>query len=99
MFAIFETGGKQYKVQKGDVIYAEKLEGAEGSNIVFDKVLMVDAKTGAPYINGATVTCKIEKHGKQDKIVIIKHKRYSRLLKRQGHRQPYTKLTVVDIKA
>lgn len=99
MFAIFETGSKQYKVQKGDTIYVEKLDNAEGTNVTFDKVLMIDSKVGNPYIKGATITCKIEKQGKQKKILIIKHKRYSRLLKRQGHRQPYTKLTVVDIKA
>ncbi len=99
MFAIFETGSKQYKVQKGDTIYVEKIDSAEGTSITFDKVLMIDSKIGNPYLKGATITCKVEKQGKQKKILIIKHKRYSRLLKRQGHRQPYTKLTVVDIKA
>ena len=99
MFAIFETGSKQYNVKKGDVIYTEKLNVKEGESITFDKVLMVDSKVGTPYLKGATVTCKVEKHDKQKKITIIKHKRYSRLLKRQGHRQPYTKLVVTDIKA
>lgn len=97
MFAIFETGGKQYKVQKGDVIYVEKLEAQEGTDVVFKRVLMVDSKIGNPHIENATVSCKVEKHGKQKKIHIIKHKRYSRYLKRQGHRQPYTKLVVNDI--
>lgn len=97
MFAIFEVGSKQYKVQKGDVIYVEKLENKEGEKVSFSKVLMVDSKIGAPYVENATVTCQVEKHGKQKKIFIIKHKRYTRSLKRQGHRQPYTKLTVTDI--
>lgn len=97
MFAIFETGSKQYKVQKGDVIYTEKLDAKEGDKITFDKVLMIDSNIGAPLIKGANVICSVEKQGKQKKITIIKHKRYSRYLKRQGHRQPYTKLTVISI--
>lgn len=97
MFAIFEVGSKQYKVQKGDVIYVEKLENQEGEKVSFSKVLMVDSKIGAPYLKDASVSCKVEKQGKQKKIHIIKHKRYTRSLKRQGHRQPYTKLTVIDI--
>lgn len=97
MFAIFEVGSKQYKVQKGDVIYVEKLENKEGETVSFSTVLMVDSKIGNPYVKDATVTCKVEKQGKQRKIFIIKHKRYTRSLKRQGHRQPYTKLTVTNI--
>lgn len=97
MFAIFETGSKQYKVQKGDVIYVEKLDNKEGETVSFSKVLMVDNNVGKPYLENAKVTCKVEKQGKQKKIFIIKHKRYTRSLKRQGHRQPYTKLSVTDI--
>lgn len=97
MFAIFETGGKQYRVQKGDIIYVEKLEAKEGTTVAFDKVLMVDTKIGNPILKNAKVSCKVEKQGKQKKISIIKHKRYSRYLKRQGHRQPYTKLVVTNI--
>lgn len=97
MFAIFEVGSKQYKVQKGDVIYVEKLENKEGESVSFSTVLMVDSKIGTPYVSNASVTCKVEKQGKQKKIHIIKHKRYTRSLKRQGHRQPYTKLTVTNI--
>ncbi|MGL5640216.1 MAG: 50S ribosomal protein L21 [Mycoplasmoidaceae bacterium] len=99
MFAIFETGGKQYKVQKDDVIYVEKLDKNEGEVANFNNVLMIDNKVGTPYIKGASVTCKIEKQGKQKKINIIKHKRYSRMLKRKGHRQAYTKMSVVSINA
>lgn len=94
MFVIFETGGKQYKVQKGDVIYVEKIDSKEGSIVDFDKVLMIDDKVGMPFVKNASVKCKVEKQGRQKKIFIIKHKRYSRYLKRQGHRQPYTKLSV-----
>ena len=97
MFAIFEVGSKQYKVQKGDVIYVEKQDKKVGESISFDKVLMVDSTVGKPYIKNASVSCKVEKQGKQKKILIIKHKRYTRSLKRQGHRQPYTKLVVTDI--
>lgn len=97
MFAIFETGGKQYKVQKGDSIYVEKLDAKEGSIVNFDKVLMVDGKPGTPFLKNAQVKCKIEKQGKQKKIFIIKHQRYARHLKRMGHRQPYTKLVVTGI--
>lgn len=97
MFAIFETGGKQYKVQKGDVIYVEKLEEKEGKSISFSNVLMIDSNVGTPFVKGASVTCKVEKQGKRKKIKIIKHKRYTRHLKRQGHRQPYTKLVVTSI--
>ncbi len=97
MFAIFEAGGKQYKVQKDDVIYVEKIDQPEGTKTEFQNVLMVGDKIGKPYLKGASVTCKIEKHGKQKKINIIKHKRYTRMLKRQGHRQQYTKLSVVSI--
>ena len=81
MFAIFETGGKQYKVQRNDIIYAEKHEKKEGEVAKVDNVLMVNGKFGAPFVKGASVTCKVEKQGKQKKINIIKHKRYSRMLK------------------
>lgn len=97
MFAIFETGGKQYIVKQGDSIFVEKINLKEGEEISFDKVLMIDSKIGNPYLSNASVSCKVEKQGKQKKILIIKHKRYSRYLKRQGHRQPYTKLVVTSI--
>lgn len=99
MFAIFVTGGKQYNVKQGDVIYVEKLDAKEGTQVSFSDVLMVNANVGNPFVKNAKVVCKVEKHGKQKKIRIIKHKRYSRYLKRQGHRQPYTKLVVTNIEA
>lgn len=98
MFAIFETGGKQYKVSVGDVIYVEKLDVAVGKEIKFDKVLMTSNKIGSPQVNGAIVTATVEKQGKQKKIRIIKFKSKKHYYKRQGHRQPYTKLLIKDIK-
>lgn len=99
MFAIFETGSKQYKVQQNESIYIEKIDGKVGDKVIFDKVLMIDSKVGSPYLNGASITCKIEKQGKQKKLNIIKFKSQKHHMKRQGHRQPYTKLIVSEIKA
>ncbi|MGL4769151.1 MAG: 50S ribosomal protein L21 [Mycoplasmoidaceae bacterium] len=99
MITVFETGSKQYKVQKGDVIYTEKIDAKIGDILNFNKVYYVSGKIGNPFVKGAFVSCSVEKHGKQKKITIIKHKRYSRYLKRQGHRQQYTKLVVTDINA
>ncbi|MDE6477451.1 MAG: 50S ribosomal protein L21 [Mycoplasmoidaceae bacterium] len=98
MFAIFETGGKQYKVSVNDTIYAEKIEGKIGDKITFDKVLMCGDKIGMPYVQGASVVCEIVKQGKQPKITIIKHISQKHHTKKQGHRQPYTKLVVKEIK-
>ncbi|GHU48737.1 50S ribosomal protein L21 [Bacilli bacterium] len=98
MFAIFETGNKQYKVTTGDSFFAEKIEGKVGDTITFDKVLMIDQEIGKPYLTNAKVVCQIEKQGKQDKLLIIKHISQKHHTKRQGHRQPYTKLIVKEIK-
>ncbi len=97
MYAIIETGGKQIKVEAGQEIYVEKLNGEAGDVITFDKVLFVggdDTKVGVPFVEGATVTAKVEKHGKQRKITVFKYKAKKNYHKKQGHRQPYTKLTV-----
>ena len=97
MYAIIETGGKQIKVEAGQEIYVEKLNGEAGDTITFDKVLFVggdNAKVGVPFVEGATVTAKVEKHGKQKKITVFKYKAKKNYHKKQGHRQPYTKLTV-----
>ena len=99
MFAIFETGGKQYKVQQGDTIYVEKLEVADGQEIKFENILMVDNKFGQPYVKGALVVAVVEKHGKNKKIRVIKFKSKKHYYKRQGHRQPYTKLIIKSINA
>jgi large subunit ribosomal protein L21 len=98
MFAIFETGNKQYKVSVNDAFFAEKIEGNAGDIITFDHVLMIDHNIGTPYLANAKVVCKIEKQGKQDKLLIIKHISQKHHTKRQGHRQPYTKLIVTEIK-
>lgn len=97
MYAIIETGGKQIKVEAGQEIYVEKLNGEAGDTFTFDKVLFVggdDTKVGVPFVEGATVTAKVEKHGKQKKITVFKYKAKKNYRKKQGHRQPYTKLTI-----
>lgn len=97
MKAIFVTGGKQYYVSEGDVIYVEKLDTEAGKDVVFTDVLFADGKAGAPYVNGAKVTCTVEKHGRQKKIVVFKYKPKKKYRNKQGHRQPYTKLVVKKI--
>lgn len=97
MKAIFVTGGKQYYVSEGDVIYVEKLNNEAGSDVVFTDVLFVDGKAGTPYVDGAKVTCTVEKHGRQKKIVVFKYKPKKKYRNKQGHRQPYTKLVVKKI--
>ncbi len=99
MKAVIETGGKQYIVTKDSVIYVEKLDVPAGQTITFDNVLMVDGKIGNPYVSGAKVTAKVEKHGKQKKIVVYKYKPKKNYHRTQGHRQPYTKLVITKIEA
>ena len=102
MYAVIETGGKQLKVEAGQAIFVEKLEVNEGDVFTFDKVLFVggeDTKVGAPYIEGATVQAKVEKHGKDKKVVIYKYNPKKHYHKKQGHRQPYTKLIIEAINA
>lgn len=97
MKAIFETGGKQYYVAENDVIYVELLPNEVGTEIVFKNVLAVGDKIGTPYVEGASVTCLVEKHGKQKKIKVFKYRPKKKYRKTQGHRQPYTKLVVKKI--
>ena len=98
MKAIIETGGKQFTVSEKDVIYVEKLDVEAEKTITFDKVLMLDSEVGAPYLDGAKVTGKVIKHGKQPKIRIFKYVNKQRSTrKRQGHRQPYTKVEITKI--
>ncbi|MFD2612577.1 50S ribosomal protein L21 [Paenibacillus gansuensis] len=103
MYAIIETGGKQYKVQEGDVLFIEKLNAAEGENVTFDRVLVVSngesLTTGAPLVSGATVSATVEKHGKGQKIIVYKYKAKKNYRRKQGHRQPYTKVTIGKIQA
>ena len=100
MFAIFVTGGKQYKVAEGDVIFVEKLGVAEGEKVTFDKVLTVSGETlsvGTPYVAGATVVANVVKNGKSKKIDVIKYKAKKNEKKKIGHRQDYTKIQIEKI--
>ncbi|OHW62509.1 50S ribosomal protein L21 [Andreesenia angusta] len=101
MYAVVETGGKQYRVAEGDVIYVEKLEGAQGDSIDLSNVLLVsndgDVKVGKPYVEGAKVSATIEDQGKAKKIIVFKFKAKKDYRKKQGHRQPYTKLKISKI--
>jgi len=97
MKAVFKTGGKQYYVAEGDEIYVEKLEVEAGKTIDFTEVLAVGEKTGTPFVSGAKVTCEVVKSGKQKKIIVFKYKAKKKYRKKQGHRQPYTKLIVKKI--
>ncbi|MBB6674249.1 MULTISPECIES: 50S ribosomal protein L21 [Cohnella] len=103
MYAIIETGGKQYKVQAGDVIFVEKLSASEGDSVKFDKVLAVSNDkgfvSGTPLLAGASVTGKVEKHVKGEKIIVFHYKPKKNERKKQGHRQPYTKVTIESIQA
>ena len=97
MKAVFVTGGKQYYVAENDVIYVEKLPNEVGTEVTFTNVLAVDDKIGSPYVEGASVVCLVEKHGKQKKIKVFKYRPKKKYRKTQGHRQPYTKLVVKKI--
>ncbi|GMA55891.1 LSU ribosomal protein L21P [Alicyclobacillus sacchari] len=103
MYAIVETGGKQFKVSQGDTIFVEKLEGEVGSTIVLDKVFLVQdngqVKVGSPLVAGAKVVAKVIEHGRGKKIIVFKYKSKKNYHKKQGHRQPYTKLTIESIEA
>ena len=100
MQAIFVTGGKQYKVSEGDVIFVEKLE-LTGETVEFDNVLMTidgdSVNVGTPNVEGAKVTAKLIKNGKSKKIMVFKFKAKKNYRRRQGHRQPYTKLSIEKI--
>ena len=99
MNAIIETGGKQYNVSVGSEIYIEKLDVNEGDKVVFDKVLMANGVVGNPYLNGVSVEGKVIKNGKGKKINIFTYKqKKTTTRKRQGHRQPYTKVEITKIK-
>ncbi len=103
MYAVIETGGKQYKVQEGDIVFVERLSGEENSQVVFDKVIAIgdgsDIKVGAPYVDGASVEANLVKNGKDKKVIVYKMKPKKNYRRKQGHRQPYTKVQITAIKA
>lgn len=98
MKAVVETGGKQYYVEEGSIIYVEKLDAEVGSTVKFDKVLMVNGVAGKPYLANATVEGEVLKHGKNKKIKVFKYNAKKKFRKTQGHRQPYTKVEIKKIK-
>ena len=103
MFAIIETGGKQYKVSEGDILFVEKLEANEGDTVTFDKVFAIqngeDFTVGTPVVAGATVTASVVKQGKGKKLTILRYKPKKNEKKKMGHRQPYTKVQIKSIQA
>lgn len=103
MYAILETGGKQYTVKAGDVIYVEKLEADADTNYTFDKVLAVGEEGsisfGAPYVKGAAVTGKIIKTGKGKKVTILTYRAKKDSKRKIGHRQPFTKVEITEVTA
>ena len=102
MYAIIVTGGKQYRVQEGDVIFVEKMDVAEGTNVNFDSVLAVgnegSVKVGTPVVEGASVEAKVVRNGKGKKLNIITYRPKKGSARRMGHRQPYTKVEITAIK-
>lgn len=103
MYAIIQTGGKQYRVQEGDEIFVEKLETGVGEAVEFNEVLTVvkdgEVVVGKPVVEGAKVTGKVEAQGKGKKILVFKYKAKSNYRRRQGHRQPFTKVLIEKIEA
>ncbi len=103
MFAIIETGGKQYKVNEQDIIFVEKLNAEEGAEITFDRVVALSGDNGftvgTPVVAGAKVTAKVLKQGKNKKIYVLKYKAKKNEKKKIGHRQPYTKVQITKIEA
>lgn len=104
MYALVETGGKQYKVAEGDVLKVELLDGEPGQEISLDKVLMLNAGddkilVGNPLVAGASVGATILEHGKHKKILVMKHKRRKDYRRKKGHRQCYTQLRIQKINA
>ncbi|MGI6552127.1 MAG: 50S ribosomal protein L21 [Bacillota bacterium] len=101
MYAIMETGGKQYRVSPGQVLKVEKLEASPGETVEIDRVLLVSSdegvKVGSPWLEGAKVVLKVRKHGKGDKIIVFKYKPKKNYRRKQGHRQPYTEVVVESI--
>ena len=104
MYAVIESCGKQYKVAEGDVVFFEKLDVEEGKKVTFDKVVLVSEEEGKvqignPYVKGIKVEGKVVSHGKAKKILVFKYKAKKNYRRKQGHRQPYTKVEITSVKA
>lgn len=103
MYAVIQTGGKQYRVSEGDKVRVEKLDVEAGDSVELDRVLMIadgdNVQIGTPFVDGGRVTASVEAHGRGDKVKIIKFRRRKHHMKRQGHRQWYTELRVTGISA
>ncbi len=103
MFAVIETGGKQYRVSEGDVINVEKISQSENASVEFNKVLLVDSgediKVGTPLVEDAKVTGTVLEHGKDKKVTIFKYKPKNNYRRKKGHRQPYTQVRIDKIEA
>lgn len=101
MYAVIETGGKQYRVEKNSVLFVEKLHAKEGETVTFDKVLLVnndgETKVGSPVVEGAKVVGKVVKHGKGKKITVFKYKPKKNYKRKKGHRQPFTQVVIESI--
>ena len=101
MYAVFSTGGKQYRAAEGDVLRVEKLDAEKGAKVEMDQVLMVgegdDVRVGAPTVEGGKVTAEVVDHGRGDKIRIIKFRRRKHSMKQMGHRQYYTEIKITGI--
>ncbi len=102
MYAVIVSGGKQHRVEEGEVLRLEKIEAETGSSIAFDQVLMVangeDVKIGTPVVSGASVEAEVVAHGRGEKVTIVKFRRRKHSMKRQGHRQWYTEVKITGIK-
>jgi large subunit ribosomal protein L21 len=103
VYAIIETGGKQYRVSEGDVLQIELIEAQAGDVVLADKVLAISGenglKVGTPVVEGAKVSLKVNEHGRGEKIIVFKYKAKKNYRKKQGHRQPYTEVLVEKIEA
>lgn len=100
MYAIIQTGGKQYKVEAGDMVLVEKLNAEVGAEVEFDVLLVADeagVKVGTPVVEGVKAKAKVVEHGKGEKVIVFKYKPKKNIRKKNGHRQPYTKVEILTI--
>lgn len=101
MYAIIRTGGKQYKVEEGDIISVEKLDMEVGASVSFDVLMLCDGenvRVGQPTVSGASVKAEVLEHGKAKKVIVFKYKPKKNYRRKQGHRQPYTKVKITEVK-